>query len=119
MCFFGHTQFTCMNADARLFPALGNRPCLGTIDGLARYDGHEFVVYQHDPRDAATFSNSWICSLPEDRSGAIWIGTVHGLNRLSPVTGRIKCYSLHPGSARLKELTVFDVHEARNSTLWV
>ncbi|RMG26188.1 MAG: hypothetical protein D6732_21510, partial [Methanobacteriota archaeon] len=35
----------------------------GTLDGLARYDGHEFVIYQHDPRDTTTLSNNWIFSL--------------------------------------------------------
>ena len=92
----------------------------GTLDGLARYDGHEFVVYQHDPHDSTSLSNNWIFSLLEDRTGAIWIGTQNGLNRLDPVTGSIKRYYFHPpGSTAPARLRVYDIYEARDGTLWV
>ena len=92
----------------------------GTLDGLARYDGHEMVVYQHDPRDSTTLSNNWIYSLCEDHTGAIWIGTHHGLNRLDPLTGNIKRYYFNPpGSTGPNRLKVFDIYEARDSSLWV
>ncbi len=50
----------------------------GTKDGLNRYDGHNFVVYQHDPFDSTTISDNFITSLFEDSRGYIWVGTLNG-----------------------------------------
>lgn len=54
----------------------------GTKDGLNRYDGYAFVVYQHNPFDTTTVSDNFITALYEDSRGYIWIGTLNGgLNR--------------------------------------
>ena len=50
----------------------------GTKDGLNRYDGYSFVVYQHDPFDSTTISENFITSLFEDSRGYIWVGTLNG-----------------------------------------
>jgi len=48
----------------------------GTKDGLNRYDGHNFVVYQHDPFDTTTITDNFITSLFEDSRGYIWVGNI-------------------------------------------
>lgn len=54
----------------------------GTEDGLNKYDGHSFTVYQHNPNDSLSLSDSWITALLEDDEGNLWVGTRHGgLNR--------------------------------------
>ena len=50
----------------------------GTKDGLNRYDGYSFVIYQHDPFDSTTLSENFITSLFEDSRGYIWVGTLNG-----------------------------------------
>ncbi|TAD95504.1 MAG: hypothetical protein EAZ97_15375 [Bacteroidetes bacterium] len=51
---------------------------IGTADGLNRYDGYKFEVYQHNPKDKYTISNNFIHSLYEDQNQNIWIGTQSG-----------------------------------------
>ncbi|NCC32668.1 MAG: hypothetical protein EOM24_11710, partial [Chloroflexia bacterium] len=58
---------------------------LGTLEGLARYDGHRFVVYRPDPTNPNTPVSGQIEALYTDREGILWIGTLaSGLNRYDP-----------------------------------
>lgn len=50
----------------------------GTKDGLNRYDGYNFVIYQHDPFDSTSISDNFITTLLEDSRGYIWVGTLNG-----------------------------------------
>jgi signal transduction histidine kinase/ligand-binding sensor domain-containing protein/AraC-like DNA-binding protein len=50
----------------------------GTKDGLNRYDGYAFKVFQHNPFDSATLSANYITALFEDSRGLIWVGTHSG-----------------------------------------
>ncbi|HCV43784.1 MAG TPA: hypothetical protein DGH68_09900 [Bacteroidetes bacterium] len=54
---------------------------MGTSDcGLNRYDAStdDFTVWRHDPTISTSLNNDIICSLFEDRSGILWIGTGAG-----------------------------------------
>lgn len=67
----------------------------GTEDGLNRFDGYSFKVFQHDPGDPASLSHNWIWSLYEDRAGTLWVGTYGGgLNRFDAATEGFTRYSL-------------------------
>lgn len=50
----------------------------GTKDGLNRYDGYSFVVYQHNSFDRRTISANFITTIFEDSRGLLWIGTLDG-----------------------------------------
>ncbi|HPE76336.1 MAG TPA: two-component regulator propeller domain-containing protein [Draconibacterium sp.] len=50
----------------------------GTKDGLNKFDGYNFVIYQHNPFDSTTLSANYITSLYEDKRGLIWVGTYDG-----------------------------------------
>ena len=49
---------------------------VGTQNGLARFDGVRFTVYDHGNTPALL--DSWISDLVEDRDGTLWIATSHG-----------------------------------------
>lgn len=49
---------------------------MGTADGLNRFDGHEFEVFRHDPREPQGLStSSYFMTMMEDSHGNVWIGT--------------------------------------------
>ena len=63
-----------------------------TEDGLNKYDGEKFTIYNHTPGAQNSLSNKWVESILEDKQGMIWLGTRHGLSRLDPTTDRITSY---------------------------
>lgn len=50
----------------------------GTQDGLNKYDGYKFTVYQNIPNDPNSLSNNFILCILEDTTGDLWIGTRGG-----------------------------------------
>jgi len=46
---------------------------VGTRDGLARYDGRNFVVFRHQDKDSFSISSNVIVGLYKDPSGLLWV----------------------------------------------
>ncbi|MDQ6654817.1 MAG: histidine kinase, partial [Verrucomicrobiota bacterium] len=65
---------------------------LGTVEGLVRFDGVRFVVF--DRQNTPQIGNSHVTALLEDHAGTLWIGTAgggitrYGDGRFSLVTAR-------------------------------
>ncbi|UCE05156.1 MAG: hypothetical protein JSW07_16265, partial [bacterium] len=69
----------------------------GTIDGLNKYDGYNFTVYQNNPGDSNSIADNWITSLCLGRDGTLWIGTLsRGLCKFDSQTGHFKNYQFNP-----------------------
>src|ERR1700712_647544 len=66
---------------------------VGTEAGLARFDGHQFRVFDRDTTPALAGSD--IRCLEEDGSGALWVGTASGLTRLK--NGRTRTFGSGDG----------------------
>lgn len=64
----------------------------GTGDGLTRYDGYQFTVYQHDPHNPASLAHDTVHTLYETGNGDLWVGTGGGLDRFEPATGTFAHY---------------------------
>ena len=56
----------------------------GTKDGLNRFDGYNFKVFRHNPKQPGTIGNNFIQCLYEDADESIWVGTLDGLYRYDP-----------------------------------
>ncbi|MCX6120945.1 MAG: PAS domain-containing protein [Ignavibacteriales bacterium] len=52
----------------------------GTVGGLNRYDGAEFIVYKNVSNDTTSLSANWVLDILESSKGNLWIATADGLN---------------------------------------
>lgn len=51
----------------------------GTLDGLNRFDGHNFKIFRNDDAQPASIGNNFISALHTDENGTLWVGTHNGL----------------------------------------
>lgn len=89
----------------------------GTQNGLNRYDGNSFKIYEYDPRRSNSLSYNMILSICQDKSGIIWVGTWGGgLNRFDPITEEFTVYNINSG---LSDNNINVIFEDRAGTLWI
>lgn len=68
---------------------------LATGSGLLRFDGYNWTVYQHDPKNANSLAGDQVRSICPTRDGLIWIGGWSaGLDCLDPQTGKFTHYQV-------------------------
>ena len=53
----------------------------GTNDGLNRYDGYGFEVFNHISGDSTSIVNNQVQCSYVDHNGAIWVGTISGFSK--------------------------------------
>ncbi|MCP5049388.1 MAG: response regulator [bacterium] len=86
---------------------------LGTREGLVRFDGLRFKVY--DKRSVGELSHNYITVLLEDHRGALWIGTYGGgLTRMKD--GKFTTYTTRNG---LLGNIVRDLAQDPDRNLWI
>ncbi|MDL2211061.1 response regulator [Bacteroides sp. OttesenSCG-928-M17] len=63
-----------------------------TYDGVNRYDGYAFTVYQHSASDPHSIANDIARIVTVDSRGRVWIGTRDGLSYYDEEKDRFKNY---------------------------
>ena len=51
-----------------------------TDDGLNRYDGYNFTIFRHNPKDKRSLPTNDVSFLFEDNAGNLWVGSGDGLS---------------------------------------
>ncbi|WP_057940256.1 two-component regulator propeller domain-containing protein [Algoriphagus resistens] len=109
------TTVTCMLQDSRGFMWFGTR------NGLNRYDGVEFTIYENSEEDSASLSHSYVTYMLEDSKGNLWVGTLEGglnlYNRESDTFSHFYHNKNKPYSLSSNSVTC--LFEDKNQQLWV
>ncbi|NTU79699.1 MAG: GAF domain-containing protein [Chloroflexales bacterium] len=94
---------------------------LGTLDGLARYDGKRIDTYRFSLIDPNAPASSQIWCLYADRAGVVWAGTLTGgLSSYDPRTERFTTYRHDPGDpSSLSSNAIRAIYEDSRGSLWV
>lgn len=96
----------------------------GTAAGLEKYTsnpdgGMTRVAFTHDENSEASLSNDHVRSLYEDASGALWIGTYNGLNRLDDYSPQFTVYRHRPQDPNSLGFDfVLPIMEAQDGKIW-
>lgn len=91
-----------------------------TRNGLNKYDGNSFQVYQHDNNNRSSLSHNHITDLLEDGHSNLWIGTISGLNRLNLVTNQMTAYDMEEtGKLFSIEEWINSLYMDRQLRLWI
>ena len=93
----------------------------GTKNGLNRYDGYNFKVFNHDPFDSLTVSGDVITDLFEDSKGRMWVGTEsNGLNYFDRKTEIFYPVSSSDSSfSKINIATIEEIEEDEQGNIWV
>jgi ligand-binding sensor domain-containing protein len=51
----------------------------GTSDGLNRFDGKNFKIFRHIPKDSTSLGNNIVRTIFEDERQNLWVGTNRGI----------------------------------------
>lgn len=88
-----------------------------TKNGLNRYNGKEYVIYQREYGNEQSLSGNTITSVAEDQENCLWVGTTSGLSRIDLYTNKIKRF--HLGLNGLTRDAILAVYTDTSGRLWV
>lgn len=110
-----HSKVNCIYQDRQGFL------WFGTNEGLNKYDGYTFTVYQPDPDDPHSISANLIRCILEDSKGNFWIGTeAGGLNRFDRQLQKFTHFTADSSSAIiLSGNNVNAIIEDKAGNLWL
>jgi len=109
-----HNVVYCVTQDSEKFL------WFGTMFGLIRYDGREFIKYRTDPNDYNTLSDDDIVTILESSDGKLWIGTFGGgVNSFEQSTKKIERFT--PQNTGMVDWSgiVWEIIEDSQNSIWL
>lgn len=93
----------------------------GTNNGLVRYDGYNFVVYSHNPRNASSISGDYISAIEPMNERLMWVGVYEkGLDLFDTQSGKTVFHIDEKTTPRLPDNRILKLWvEKDKNRLWV
>lgn len=93
----------------------------GTKDGLNKYDGYQFKVFQNEPNNPNSISSNSITSLFTDNNGKLWVGTENGIvNVYNTDSQSFQRISLPLNNSKSKNSDGINaIAQDKNSNIWI
>lgn len=82
-----------------------------THNGLNKYDGYEFTVYQHNEQDPHSISSDIIRTCTVDKQGRLWIGTDEGLSYYNMQLDRFENFTFQQNGKKLPVNGIVEVSD--------
>ncbi len=94
---------------------------LGTGEGLCRFDGYDFTIFQNIKNDTTSLSADLVYTVAETRDGRIWAGTLGGgLNVYSQDEDIFRHYKFCPQDTNsVPDNSIRSLYTDSNGDLWV
>lgn len=91
-----------------------------TEDGLNKYDGYRFTIYQNDLDRPDSILDNWVKAVFVDREGRLWVGTRTGLNLYLPDSDGFMHY-LYSEQHLLENIRegISRICQDRDGALWI
>jgi len=98
-----------------------NEIWVGTSYGLSIYnkETNEYTTVYHSDSDLSSLSDNYVLSILETKSGAIWIGTANGLNKLIERKEGLFSFEHYKTSENSTSLFVQSIEEDSNNNIWI
>jgi signal transduction histidine kinase/ligand-binding sensor domain-containing protein/DNA-binding response OmpR family regulator len=108
-----HNDVNCFYKDTRGFL------WLGTMAGLARYDGYSFKIYKHRSKNSSTISDSDVRTINEGPDQKLWIETRAGLDIYDPETEQFD-HNIKPELEKygIPETNIRMVRKGKDGAFW-
>lgn len=84
-----------------------------TYDGLNKFDGYDFTVYQHDEENSHSIGNDVIRTCIVDSQGRLWIGTGEGLSRYDAAKDSFYNFYYQKKGKNLPISSIVEINEKR------
>lgn len=92
----------------------------GGTNGLARWDGYNSKIFQHNEYDTSSISTNDILDIILAENGDLWIATYWGLNRYHADTESFEHFLSTPNKPRsLTNNAIIDIKKTQSGELWI
>ncbi|MBW3544252.1 MAG: hypothetical protein KY428_01410 [Bacteroidetes bacterium] len=110
-----HEKVYCTLQDSKGFMWFGTR------NGLNLYDGYNFTVYRHDPKNSNSLTSNHIQVLFEDSQGKIWIGTYDGgISVYDRYTNTFRSFQHKPEDPNsIGSNNIYAIYEDKKQQIWI